>query len=135
MLRLGRVPTEALNKPHAYLIFLPPYHMARMARLIELEDKVKGSWDRAANPHSPTIAMGRPSSDLLRRRPPYGLQSGTEYRTSLRPRAQMQVGNLRAEPYLQRQERRALTPLLCSAKIRGERVCVRGPVTPQATRK
>ena len=40
---------EALSKPDTYLIFLPPYHMARSARLVTIEEKVKGPRDWAMN--------------------------------------------------------------------------------------
>jgi hypothetical protein len=40
---------EALSKPDTYLIFLPPYHMARSARLVTIEEEIKGLWDWAAN--------------------------------------------------------------------------------------
>jgi len=38
-----------LNELHADIKFLSPHYSAAMARLIIIEDKVKGLWDRAAN--------------------------------------------------------------------------------------
>jgi len=40
---------KRLQKLHAHLNFLPPYHAARTARLVTIEDKVKGAWDWAVN--------------------------------------------------------------------------------------
>ncbi len=41
--------TGALSKPDAYLSFVPPHHVARTARLVTIEEKVKGPWDWAMN--------------------------------------------------------------------------------------
>ncbi len=41
--------TEVLNELHAYIKFLSPHYSATMARLIIIEDKVKGLRDWVAN--------------------------------------------------------------------------------------
>ncbi len=38
-----------LQKLHADQESLPPHHAARTARLIKIEDEVKGPWDRAVS--------------------------------------------------------------------------------------
>jgi hypothetical protein len=43
------LPTEVLNKLHAYMNFFSPHYATAMARFIVIEDKVKGFWDGIVN--------------------------------------------------------------------------------------
>jgi len=46
------------------LNFLPPYHAARTARLVTIEDKIKGAWDWAVN-HYLGPCFGKIANDAL----------------------------------------------------------------------